>query len=290
MNDEIRSWHAIDVTVDSSAVEAVEYAFNLLGSIGTEVNEMRKSADGTLCVTGYFNEPPQMAAVEGLLEEAIRTYGLPPDAVVSAAPRIVTEQDWLAEWKRHWHPTEVGRFVIAPPWADVPQTDKLVIRIEPNMAFGTGTHETTQLCLEAIGGNFLDGMSFLDVGTGTGILALAAAKLSSTSPISACDTDADSIRIALENAAANHVGDRVQFLEGSVESVSTPHTFVCANLTLDVITRLLPKLIANTSEILLLSGILIEQQEAIKREVLKFQISNLKFTYSGEWISVLIHK
>src|SRR5205085_3138018 len=104
--------------------------------------------------------------------------------------RVVEEIDWLAEWKKHWQPTEVGRFVIAPPWQEIDPGDKILIQIEPNMAFGTGTHETTQLCLDAISELYRPQLTFLDVGTGTGILAIAAAKLGGDQVL-ACDTDAD---------------------------------------------------------------------------------------------------
>src|SRR4029079_18467199 len=100
--------------------------------------------------------------------------------------REVPDRDWLAEWKRGWQPVEVGRFIIAPPWSEI-SVNRIVIRIEPGMAFGTGTHETTRLCLKAIEKYFRGG-SFLDVGTGTGILAMAAAKLFPEARIEAVDT------------------------------------------------------------------------------------------------------
>src|SRR5258708_29342780 len=113
--------------------------------------------------------------------------------------RAVADEDWLGEWKKSWQPVEVGaRFIIAPPWVEVShEPNRCVIRIEPGMAFGTGTHETTRLCLVAIEKYFAGG-SFLDVGTGTGILAIAAAKLFPSARLEACDTDADAITIASE--------------------------------------------------------------------------------------------
>ena len=108
--------------------------------------------------------------MEDEIRYALQIYGLNEEAVVSIVRREVQNEDWLAEWKKHWKPTTVGRFVIAPPWENVDDSQKIVIRIEPNMAFGTGTHETTQLCLRAIEANYHPGDSFLDVGTGPGIL------------------------------------------------------------------------------------------------------------------------
>src|SRR6185436_1007574 len=155
-----------------------------------------------------------------------------------------------------WQPVEVGRFVIAPPWSEISDAPgRIVIRIEPGMAFGTGTHETTRLCLDAIEKHF-DGGSFLDVGTGTGILAIAAAKLFPDARVEACDTDSEAIRIAEENAQLNAVPN-VIFRVGSVdEGVTASADCVCANLTADTITQILPILIGATCGRLILSGIL----------------------------------
>ena len=285
-----KQWFAVDITVDAPAVEAVEYAFNVFGSLGTEISDLKSDLASTVCVVGYFELPPDEADLQNVLNDALRIYGQPADAIVSLRTRVVLDADWLAEWKKHWQPTAIGKLIIAPPWSEVAASDKIVIRIEPNMAFGTGTHETTQLCLKQIGAHFRDGMSFLDVGTGTGILAIAAAKISAVSMIDACDTDVDSIKIARENAIATGVADRVQFFEGSISGDTPAHDLVCANLTLDVITPLLPMLIEKATQSLLLSGILGEQEDAIKVELSKFQISNFKVEYAGEWLSVIILK
>ena len=291
MNDNmIRQWFAVDVKADPAAAEAVEYAFNVLESIGTEIDDFRKDKTDNLCIVGYFDRIPDKAAVRQALDEALTIYGIARDAIISTTVRAVADADWLAEWKKHWQPTAVGKFIIAPPWSNIPTTDKIVIRIEPNMAFGTGTHETTQLCLNAIGEDLRPGQSFLDVGTGTGILAIAAAKLSPLSIITACDTDADAVKIARENAAANVVADRIEFFEGSIAGETRTHAFVCANLTLDVITTLLPTLLEKAGEILLLSGVLAEQDDAVRAKLSRFQISNFKLEYAGEWLSVLIRK
>lgn len=128
-----------------------------------------------------------------------------------------------------------------------------MIRIEPGMAFGTGTHETTRLCLLAIE-TYFRANSFLDVGTGTGILAIAAAKLAPAARVEACDTDPDAIAIARENARLNGVGERIRFWVGTVEESTTSASCVCANLTADVILPLLPALIGASCERLILSG------------------------------------
>ncbi|HRI02704.1 MAG TPA: 50S ribosomal protein L11 methyltransferase [Pyrinomonadaceae bacterium] len=282
-----KRWFAVDVEVDAAAAEAVEYAFNTLEALGTEIDHLRKTGTDAVKITGYFNDLPTGEDLRFEINDALNVYGQNQTAIRSTSTREVEDADWLAEWKRHWKPTEIGKFIIAPPWSEVAETEKIIIRIEPNMAFGTGTHDTTQLCLNAIGEQYAPEMSVLDVGTGTGILAIAVAKLGGTN-IFACDTDADSIKIARENAILNGVGDAITFADGPIDDSTPQYDFTCANLTADVIVPILPLLIEKTKNILLLSGILAEQEKLITDELLKFQISNFQIEHSGEWISVLI--
>lgn len=282
-----KKWFAVDVDIERAASEAVEYAFNSLDALGTEIDHLRKSGDASVRVTGYFNDLPSNYVLNSEIENALAIYDLKAMAI-SVSTREVEDADWLAEWKKHWQPTETGKFVIAPPWCSV-ESDKIVIRIEPNMAFGTGTHDTTRLCLKAIGEHYAPSMSLLDVGTGTGILAIAGAKLGGTN-IFACDVDTDSVKIARENAVLNNVAGPISFAEGSVDRDTQPSDFVCANLTIDVIVPILDLLLDKARRYLLLSGILAEQESVIRAELLKCQISNFKLERSGEWISVLIER
>src|SRR5262249_8058156 len=149
--------------------------------LGTEIDSFRQPKDEPQFVTGFFEVLPDEADIRAAVDDSLRIYGFSDDAVKDVSTRAIAETDWLAGWKRYWKPTSVGRFVVAPPWAHVDEPHKIIIRIEPNMAFGTGTHETTQLCLRAISEKYRAGHTFLDVGTGTGILAIASAKLAAAS-------------------------------------------------------------------------------------------------------------
>ena len=162
------------------------------------------------------------------------------------------------------------------------------------MAFGTGTHETTRLCLKAIEKHYRGG-SFLDVGTGTGILAIAAAKLcqkpdreGGCSAIFACDTDADAIDIAKENAELNDVANLIDFRVGTVNDETESADFVCANLTAPVIVELLPSLIGATCGRLVLSGILDSQIEMVRSRLLELGVSECEVDQDGEWIAIVI--
>jgi ribosomal protein L11 methyltransferase len=156
------------------------------------------------------------------------------------------------------------------------------------MAFGTGTHETTRLCLAAIEKYFTGG-SFLDVGTGTGILAIAAAKLYPSARIEACDTDAEAVEIARENARLNGVAAQVSFSVGTIDDTTASADLVCANLTADVILPLLPALTGATCGRLILSGILDSQTELILARLQELgSTQQPQILTDGEWIAVIL--
>jgi ribosomal protein L11 methyltransferase len=278
-------WYALDVTLSSRAREAVEYALMEAGATGTEVTG---EGGEFVSVAGYFDSPPRVERVRAALLEALRVYGLASSDVREMRPREVEGRDWLAEWKKGWRPTEVGRFVVAPPWSEVADAEgRIVIRVEPGMAFGTGTHETTRLCLAAIERHFREG-SFLDVGTGTGILAIAAAKLRPRSRVEACDTDPLAVLVAEENARRNGVAGRIRFYAGSVTDATASADVVCANLTADVILGLLPALLAATCGRLVLSGVLTTQADAVRARLHELGVNECEITSEGEWVSLIV--
>jgi ribosomal protein L11 methyltransferase len=289
-------WTAIELAVSPEAVEAVEFAFNSLDSLGNEIGGFKAEPTSVTKFIGYFEKPPDDEQVQDELHYALRAYGLTMEAVHSIERRTIENADWLAEWKRHWKPTTIGRFVITPPWQDVEDAERFVIKIEPNMAFGTGTHETTQLCLRSIDQNYVAGQSFLDVGTGTGILAIAAAKIvqasksgvESPGAIVACDNDPDSIKIARENSVLNGVDTLIEFRLGSLSAETPDFDFVCANLTFDIILPVLDLLLEKANRLLFLSGILVTQEEEIIAALNERGISNAEVHQAGEWTAMSI--
>lgn len=278
-------WYALDVEVEPQACEAVAYALIEAGASGTqEGRDLKEFAH----ITGFFESLPDRERVRAELLEALRIYELPSSSVRDMNVREVEQRDWLEEWKKNWQPVAVGRFVIAPPWSEIEdKPDHCVIRIEPGMAFGTGTHETTRLCLAAMQ-SYYEGGSFLDVGTGTGILAIAAAACAPGAHVDAFDIDAEAIEIARENAVANGVADRISFHVGSIDEQTSSADFICANLTADVIAKILPTLVALSCGRLVLSGILETQVQDIVDQLGQLAITDVEIARDGEWVAIIV--
>ncbi|HVG32880.1 MAG TPA: 50S ribosomal protein L11 methyltransferase [Pyrinomonadaceae bacterium] len=282
-----RTWFALNIVLEDGATEAVEYALMEAGALGTE---NLNADEGMTRVVAYFEAPPAIETIRSALFDALRVYDLPSQSVRRMELDEVADKDWLGEWKKSWQPVSVGkRFIIAPPWSEVlADPQRFVIRIEPGMAFGTGTHETTRLCLSAIEKHFQGG-SFLDVGTGTGILSIAAALLFPESHIEACDTDVDAIEIARENARLNNVSEQIVFHVGTVTGGTPSAEMVCANLTADVIAPLLPALVGATCGRLILSGILDSQVSMIESRLQELGINEPhEIATDGEWVAIII--
>jgi ribosomal protein L11 methyltransferase len=278
-------WLALDLVVGPDVVEACEYALMEAGALGTETSSLET---GRLRVTGYFSDSIDELEVSRQLVESFRIYNLPVSESPELQRREVANRDWLAEWKKSWQPVAVGeRFLVAPPWSQIDANEnRIVIRIEPGMAFGTGTHETTRLCLLAIEKHFTGG-SFLDVGTGTGILAIAAAKLFPDAVVSGCDTDPEAVSIARENARLNGVA--ITFRVGTIQETAASADCVCANLTAETILPILPELLGATCGRLILSGILTEQVARMQSRLGELGVLNgYEVVPDGEWAAIIV--
>jgi ribosomal protein L11 methyltransferase len=313
-----KQWYAAEVKTTARNREAIEYGLMEAGALGTETAESQSETG----VTGYFAAPVDEPRLRNALHDALRIYSCQTNEALHLKVTEFADHDWLAEWKANWQPVAVGRFIVAPPWLSEPGADRgpragsprgvadatgpftghvlggdrssdpILIRINPGMAFGTGTHETTRLCLKAIERHFRGG-SFLDVGTGTGILAIAAVKMyqqftTQADRIVACDTDAEAIDIAKQNAALNGLVDQIDFRVGSIDEGTESADLVCANLTAPVILDLLPALLGVTCGRLVLSGILDEQAETIKARLLELAVVDFEIDQDGEWITLVI--
>ena len=209
----------------------------------------------------------------------------------------VGEADWAEEWKRFYHPFRVGRLLVQPSWeaaADV-RPDDLVITLDPGRAFGTGQHETTRLCLAALDGVVRPGDAVLDVGTGSGILALAAARLGA-SRVDAIDTDPVAVAVTSENAGRNGFADRIDAREGSLgdawpwpDAARGRYDCVAMNIALLVVTELLPEAAAalRPGGVLVASGILAEATPEVEEAARAVGLHDVESRVEGEWGAVI---
>ena len=200
-------------------------------------------------------------------------------------------QDWSKKWKEKWTVTHVtDKIAVVPSWLSyTPQNGEITITLDPGCAFGTGTHQTTQLCMKALEKYLKSGDTIADIGTGSGILAILAKKLGAASAYG-CDIDETVIDVARENAGVNGVD--CTFELNTADKITEKYDFVCANILHNVLFEIMGDLknIMKDKGILSLSGILNEKKdvvlEAIKREDLK-SIDTLN---QDQWISFVVTK
>ena len=297
------NWLEVSLTVSGEAAEAVADVFARFapGGVVHEATQIEVTPDdkgrpvGPVIVRAYLPADEGLAAARAQLEEALWHLGqiLP---LPQPQYRPVAEADWSEAWKADFKPIRIGkRLVIVPAWLNPPLApDDVPIRLDPGMAFGTGTHPTTQLCLAAIERHLKPGSPVIDLGTGSGILAIAAAKLGA-GPLLAVDIDDEAVRVAKENAAANGVADHIHIEKGSLAEVlahqfgmaSAP--FVVANILARVIINLLTEGLGRTlapSGLLILSGILAEQEPSVVDALRSAGCKVVEQRQSGDWIAL----
>ena len=248
--------------------------------------------DEPTLVRAYVPEPFAAGERERLRRRLMR---LPLTEVLPRLSyRLLVPPNWAEEWKRFYDIQHVGEhFVIRPTWIDYEaKPDELVIDLDPGAAFGTGQHETTRLCLAALERWQTAGGRVLDLGCGSGILAVGAARLGATEVL-ALDIDPDVIAVSNENTAANGVGDRVRSLAGSLgddwpSELGSDVAFadlVVANISSRAVLRLLPAIVAAAQPggVVILSGFLVRDVSEIEQAVDGGGLGRLGTTTEGEW-------
>lgn len=258
--------------------------------------EMISTTKGTLKV--FLTEEPQN--LEKLLKserELLKSRGLSDDElgswefVISNKPN----EDWSKKWKEKWDITRVtDKIVIVPDWLSYDdKASEVVIRLEPGCAFGTGTHQTTQLCMKALEKYMKKGDKVADIGMGSGILSICAKKFGA-SYVYGCDIDEDVIDVAKENARKNLHNDAesVCFELNTADKIQEKFDFVCANILHNVLSEIMGDLknIMKSGALMSLSGILDEKKpvvlEAIKRENLEI----IEEIHQDQWTSFVVRK
>lgn len=207
----------------------------------------------------------------------------------------VNSEDWSSSWKVHFKPLRVGKhLLIVPTWEEAEELPgDLVLRIDPGMAFGTGGHETTRLCLELLEqvmekGNLAAAPSLLDLGTGSGILAMAASLLGA-GRILALDIDPDAVDVARENLALNNLSEQIECGTVSLESLTERFDVILANILAEELVRLAPYLKErlNSGGSLILSGILAEKEQLVRQGFASQPLTYCRTVCDGEWVAML---
>ena len=201
----------------------------------------------------------------------------------------VEQEDWETAWKAFYHAMTIGqRLAIVPSWEEY-ETDRQIIRLDPGMAFGTGTHETTALCLDTLDGLVKGGERVLDIGTGSGILAIAALKLGAAEA-EGVDIDPMCVRTAGENAALNGVNDRFKVLIGDLsDKASGKYDIILANIVANAILHLAPAVppLMNENSVFIASGIIDERKDEVIQGLEKAGLSVDTVREDGGWVALI---
>ncbi len=245
-------WLEVCVTTDAELAEAVSEVMSRYAPNGVAIEQLALDINGAdegdatqlesmVAVRAYLLIDAEVETKKRQIEEGL--WHLSQIKPIAAPTfRTVSESDWANAWKEHYHVAHLGdRFVIKPSWREYEsQPHEIVIELDPGMAFGTGLHPTTQMCLAAIEKYLQPGMRVLDLGTGSGILAIGAAKLGAGS-ILAVDIDPLSVKVATENAIANGVDRIIEVRSGSLaEAASNNATYdlIVVNILAKIIIQL----------------------------------------------------
>ena len=310
MND----WIEVNVAVTHEAVEAVSDILTEAGSKGVAIedpqliNELRTSGTWELCdipeqqnteivnVSGYYADDDKLeerlAQIEAALQEVELRIG--KYRFGNTRFRRVSEQDWANEWKQYFHVTHVGKsLVIKPSWEEYePEAGEHVIEIDPGMAFGTGTHYTTNMMMERLERVLPKDAVVFDVGTGSGILAIAAA-LCGAKEVKAVDIDGVAVRVARENVAENHLIDKIEVREGDLlHGTEGQADVIIANIIADIIIMLLPDIPVKLKAdgIFLASGIIEERMADVAAEAERQGMQVDAVDRRGGWVVMQMRK
>ena len=305
------NWLEVSLVVNGELAEAVadvlaRFAYSgVMMEQGVKYNDEEDAGTptGPITVRAYLEIDDKIEDTRQKLEESLYYLGrIQP--LPTATYRQVADQNWMEAWKQHYQPILIGKqLVIVPAWMDSPDPNRVAIKIDPGMAFGTGTHPTTQLCLELMEPIFVamkhaSPSQVIDVGCGSGILSIAAIKLGAKQALGV-DIDAGSIENARENANANGVGEELILSVGSVEEIRRGKflmdraPLVLANILAPVIIRLFEAGLADLlvqEGTMILSGILQEQEgrvlEAGQRKGLRMN----ERRQMGDWVALTMER
>ena len=310
-------WTEVLIKVDPQAVEAVTDILYGLGAQGVAIDEpvdverlredelywdyideklLENDTEETKIMAYFSEEETNLPEKIAVIREKIRNlteFGL---SIGSGTVELsnVNQEDWESAWKQYFKPVHVtDRIVVKPEWEEYsPQEGEIVIEIDPGMAFGTGTHETTSMCINQIEKNLKAGDRVIDIGSGSGILSMASVLLGAEKA-TGVDLDPVAVRVALENVELNNLQDKIEILHGNLTDVIREKAdIVVANIMADIILILLEDVRAFIKDdgLFISSGIIQEKRAAVEARLLEKNFSIVEVETKGEWCAITAQK
>ena len=309
-------WSEITIHTTHEATEAVANIFHEAGSSGViiedsaEPDRIRENRFGEIVELDRNDYPSEgvlvkaylpvnsflietMKDIERLITE-LPKYGLNVGRNEIKTSEV-DDEDWATAWKKYYHPVKIsGRFTIVPTWEEYEpvDSDELIIELDPGMAFGTGTHPTTVLCMQALEKYVKKGDLVVDVGTGSGVLSIGAAMLGA-SKVHALDLDSIAVTAAKENVALNHVEEIVKVTEGNLlDSIEIKPTVIIANILAEVIVSFS----ADAASLLpdggyfIVSGIIGEKRDLVKDDLIEKGFEIIESVLMEDWVAIIAKK
>jgi len=288
-----KNWLQLEFEVDAEQEDLASWLMIRNGSTGCEVLSLENSR---ILIKANFDEGKASEEHIGNVKALLEEYGLAP-CLKTLRIQTIADQDWLAKWKEGFKPFTIGSmFLVCPPWLKDELTeeqlhDRHLLLIEPGMAFGTGLHATTRYCLEAME-HFAVPDDVVDVGTGSGILAIGAAKLNPSAKIVAVDTDSESIRVATENLLLNEV-QSVRLIQGSTEILDNLNfDLILSNLTCeDNIALMVDYLrLLRPSGRIICAGILVEKLSKLEEAIASYPLKIVDKQLEEKWAGITLER
>ena len=263
-------WWEITIICDPLLEESFFWRLDEFGCSGTAVQLKEQSCVIKAYISDLKVQSPELSVLTQQLEEDANLFSVKLPEVTW---QLIDEEDWASGWKQYWQPQSIGdRFLIYPAWLDIPETsDRTILCLDPGVAFGTGTHPTTQLCLESLEMRFYGepkGVTVADIGCGSGILSIGAMLLGAKEVV-AVDTDYLAVKSTHSNCQLNDINlENVLVKEGSVAEVAAlnkTYDGILCNILAEIIVQLFPQFnsITHDKSWAILSGILLEQADII---------------------------
>ncbi|MFZ5946029.1 MAG: 50S ribosomal protein L11 methyltransferase [Bacillota bacterium] len=304
-------WLEVKIRTEQTAIEGIANIFHEYGAGGVVIEDPQLIAiyanrgewddheftpellqQEEVIVKGYLSMDDFLPAkLEEIKQELLYLQVRMGNIKIELSITEVQEEDWANSWKVYFKPEKIGRFtVIKPSWENYsPQKDELVIELDPGMAFGTGNHATTALCIRILEDYVQPGMEIMDVGTGSGILSILAAKLGAKS-VQALDFDTVAVEAARSNAAINGLEDQIIITQSDLlDKAFGQGDLIVANIVADIIVRLIPLVPVKIKKpgIFIASGIIDERKNDVLKVLHEYGFKILEVREDSGWVAIV---